>query len=177
MDTAYFAENWKYCNKIILKRESQYGHDMTRQIALKIILKYYFMTWHAKLTATVRLSSFKMRLSSFTCTVPWVPLFKRQTQNVQIQTHSYLFIYFIYIYFFSFWFKRDRTYQLVGYSYFCRYLQNNLILERELQVLEAWTSNFNYIPCIFSTKKKLYIYIYKGFYYRISTKEMFDSSF
>ena len=87
----------------------------------------------------------------------------------------YLFIFYIYI--FSFWFKRDRTYQLVGYSYFCRYLQNNLILERKLQVLEAWTSNFNYIPYIFSTKKKLYIYIYKGSYYRISTKGMFGSSF
>ena len=86
-----------------------------------------------------------------------------QTPNSKrANPNAFLFIYlfYIYIYFFSFWFKRDRTYQLVGYSYFCRYLQNNLILERELQVLEAWTSNFNYIPCIFSTKKKLYIYIY-----------------
>ena len=31
LDNAYFAENWKYCNKIILKQESQYGHNMTWQ--------------------------------------------------------------------------------------------------------------------------------------------------
>ena len=84
-----------------------------------------------------------------------------QTPNSKrANPNAFLVIYLFFIYIFSFWFKRDRSYQLVGYSYFCRYLQNNLILERKLQVLEAWTSNFNYIPYIFSTKKKLYIYIY-----------------
>ena len=84
LDIAYFAKNWKL--KILqqnnFKTQVQ-GYDMTRQIAPKIILKYYSRTWHAKHITTVRLSSFKMHLSSFTCTVPWVPLFKRQTKNVQ----------------------------------------------------------------------------------------------
>ena len=44
LDTSYIAENWKYRGKIILKCGFQYKHDMTRQIAPKIILKYYFMT-------------------------------------------------------------------------------------------------------------------------------------
>ena len=85
------TENWKHCSKIILKHGSQYEQDMTRQIATKIILKYYFMTWHAKHSATIRLSSFKMHLSSFMCTVQWVHCSNAKCKTCNkhpIQTHS-----------------------------------------------------------------------------------------